>query len=87
MTKHVLQVIDGPDKPALQWALSDPAQEQVHFLLDYDGVDARILRMDEMADGFDFKIQGILVSGIYKSMPFTALYCVGSRSGQITIDQ
>lgn len=45
MAKHVLQVIDGPDKPALQWALSYPEQEQVHFTLDYDGVDARILRM------------------------------------------
>lgn len=87
MANQVLRIVDGPDKPALEWALAYPEREQVHFRLNYDGVDASILRMNEVADGLSFELEGILTSGVYKSMPFTATYSVGSRHGQIIINQ
>jgi hypothetical protein len=85
MPEHNLRVIDGPDKPALQWALAYPDREEVHFKLEDDSVDASILRMNETADGLSFELEGVLTSGVYKSMPFTGSYSVGSRSGQITV--
>jgi len=85
MPDQMLHVIDGPDKPALQWALAYPDREEVHFTLEDDSVDASISRMKETADGFSFEIEGVLTSGVYKSRPFRASYSVGSRSGEITI--
>lgn len=85
MAEHVVRVVDGPDKPALQWALAYPDREEVHFKLEDDSVDASILRMNEVADGFSFQLEGILTSGIHKSLPFRASYNVDSRSGEITI--
>jgi hypothetical protein len=85
MADNTLRVIDGPDKPALQWALAYPEREEVHFKLEDDSVDASILRMDEMADGLSFALEGVLTSGIYKSLPFRAFYSVDSRSGQIEV--
>ena len=66
MPEHNLRVIDGPDKPALQWALAYPDREEVHFKLEDDSADASILRMDETADGLSFELEGILTSGLYK---------------------
>jgi hypothetical protein len=85
MAERTLHVIDGPDKPALQWALAYPDREQVHFELENDSVDATIIRIDEMADGFSFELKGVLTSGVYKSLPFRGSYSVDSRSGQITV--
>jgi hypothetical protein len=87
MAEHTLRVIDGPDKPALQWALAYPDREEVHFKLEDEGVDASILRMNETGDGFSFELEGVLMSGAYKSRPFTGSYSVDSRSGQITVGE
>jgi hypothetical protein len=87
MAERTLHVIDGPNKPALQWALAYPDREEVHFKLEDDSVDATILRIDEMADGFSFELQGVLMSGVYKSLPFRATYSVESRSGLITVTE
>ena len=85
MAERTLHVIDGPDKAALQRALAYPEREEVHFKLQDDSVDATIMRIDEMADGFSFELKGVLMSGMYKSLPFRASYSVDSRSGLITV--
>lgn len=85
MERTVLQVVDGPDKPALQWAVSYPDREQVHFKLAGDAIDARIERIDEQGPSFDFKLTGMITSGVYKNRRFEAVYSVESRSGTITL--
>lgn len=80
-----LEIVDGPDKPALQWAVTYPSQESVHFMLAGDAVDATIERMEEMADSFSFAITGKLISGAHKDQAFTGTYDVGSRSGRLKI--
>ncbi len=85
MAETVLHVVDGPDKPALQWAVSYPEREQVHFKLADDAVDARIERMDEQGQSFAFKLHGVITSGVYKDRPFEGLYSVQSRSGTFTV--
>ncbi|MDX2156438.1 MAG: hypothetical protein SFW09_08000 [Hyphomicrobiaceae bacterium] len=85
MAEAMLKLIDGPDKPALQWALSYPERETVHFKLDSDAIDVRVHRMDEPADGFTFTLHGVVVSGSHKGKPFSAVYSVENRAGSITL--
>ncbi len=86
MADDVLVVTDGPDKPALQWAVAYPEREQVHFKLEGDGIDAQILRMDEQPDGFSFELRGIARSGAMSGRPFRGSYSVESRSGSLSFD-
>jgi hypothetical protein len=85
LADQVLEITDGPDKPALQWAVAYPHEQQVHFATKGDGVDVQILRIDEVAEGFTFELRGILMSGVYKGRSFRGTYNVGSRSGSITL--
>lgn len=82
--KHT--IVDGPDKPALQWSLTKP-DHHVHFRVKDDAFDARILRMEEGADGFTFELHGRVVSGEHQDEPFEAVYSIESRSGWIRIDR
>jgi len=82
-----LAIIDGPDKPALQWSLTKPVKENdVRFSVKGDAFEARIVRMEEGADGFTFELDGHLTSGNLKGAPFQAVYSVESRSGSLRID-
>lgn len=82
--KHT--IVDGPDKPALQWSLAKP-DHYVHFRVKDDAFDARILHMEEGADGFTFELHGRVASGELKDEPFDAVYSIESRSGWIRIDR
>lgn len=85
MADRVVEVVDGPDKPALQWAIAYPERERVHFRLEGDGIDAQVMRMDERGDGFTFDLEGIVRSGECAGRPFRGTYSVETRSGQLTI--
>lgn len=85
MTEAVLKISDGPDKPALQWAVVYPGREPVHFRIDEEPVDADIDEMTEHTDGWSFDLKGRLSSGPYKGIPFSGTYSVSSRSGSLTL--
>jgi len=85
MPNQLVTITDGPDKPALQWALAYPDREVVHFHLAGDAMDAQIMRMDEMDDGFSFQLHGIVRSGTHKGAPFRGTHHIESRSGSLTI--
>lgn len=85
MAEKQLKIIDGPDKPALQWAVAYPEEQEVNFKVEGDTVDARIDRIDEKGEGFSFELEGVLTSGTYKNAPFRASYSVESRSGAIRV--
>lgn len=87
MPTQPLAIVDGPDKPALQWAVAYPEREQVHFQLDGDGIDAQIVRMDELSDGFSFAIDGFVRSGDKAGASFRASYSVETRSGSLSINE
>jgi hypothetical protein len=81
----MLKIVDGPDKPALQCALAYPDVELVHFVLEGDATDAAIARIEEMAEGFTFEINGRLTTGVHKGEPFLGIYSVETRSGSIAL--
>jgi hypothetical protein len=85
MTRKMLKIVDGPDKPALEWALAYPDREQVHFVLDGDAADAAIVRIEEVAEGFTFEINGRLTTGVHKGEAFQGIYSVETRSGSIAL--
>jgi hypothetical protein len=79
-----LKIVDGPDKPDLQWAVAYPDRDlDIHFRTETDAVDAHIDRVEELGDGTQFGLAGHLTSGQYKGWPFKAVYELGSRSGVI----
>ena len=82
-TATPLLITGGPDKPALQFALAYPDQQEVHFKLADDGLDARILHMDEQGQSFDFRIEGVVTSGIHKGRTFSGTYSVQQRAGTL----
>lgn len=82
-----MRIIDGPDKPALQWALAYLDREQVHFKLENDGIDAQILKMEELGEGFNFAIHGVIRSGPMQGSAFRGTYSVESRSGSLALAQ
>ncbi len=83
--QDVFEITDGPDKPALQWAVAYPDRQEVHFRLDTDAVDARIDRIEEQADGFSFKLNGRVTTGPHKDRPFEANYSVEGRTGTLRV--
>lgn len=46
MATRRYSIVDGPDKPALQMALANPGEQNVHFRVEGDVFDAQIMRMD-----------------------------------------
>ncbi|WP_139247798.1 hypothetical protein [Hyphomicrobium sp. CS1GBMeth3] len=86
MTDKSVTVTDGPDKPALQWALLYPERGQsVMFRTENEIVEARIAEMIEMGNGFDFDLKGTFCSGPLCDQPFHGTYSVESRSGLLTV--
>lgn len=85
MQVQSVTIVDGPDKPALQWALAYPDREQVHFKLENDGIDAQILKMEELGEGFNFALQGVIRSGAFNGARFEGTYSVEARAGSLTI--
>jgi hypothetical protein len=84
MKEVELKIVDGPDKPDLQWAVAYPERDlHIHFRTDRDAIDAHIDRIEELGDGTQFGLTGYLTSGLYKGWPFKAVYEIGSRSGVI----
>lgn len=84
--QQTVKIVDGPDKPALQWAVAYPDREKVHFRLERDGIDAQVYRMDELPDGFSFTIRGVVQSGEMQGSTFHGSYSVETRSGMLTIN-
>ena len=82
-----MTIVDGPDKPALQWALTYPEEHGVHFRVEDDGFDAQILRMEEQGNGLTFNLTGRLTSGDRNGFPFDAIYSIESRSGSMTVKE
>ncbi len=70
MTVTQLEVVEGPDKPSLQWAVAYPDRERVHFRGEHDGFDAEIVLMEELPDGFSYRLEGVVRSGDQNGRPF-----------------
>ena len=85
MDDNRFQIINGPDKPGLQWAVAYPDKQQVLFELPDGPVHAQILHMNERSDGLTFDLQGVLKSGKYDGCRFTGTFEFGSRSGELSI--
>jgi hypothetical protein len=86
MTDRAVTVIDGPDKPALQWALLYAERGQsVTFRTEDDVVEAQIAEMVEIGNGFDFGLRGTFRSGPLRDRPFHGTYSIQSRSGSLTL--
>lgn len=86
MAEQELRVIDGPDKPGLQWALIYPERNlRVHFNTDDDTFDASVAEMEELDDGLSFHLKGAIETGVLKGAPFHGVYSVGSRTGVLKI--
>lgn len=81
-----MDVVDGPDKPSLQWAVAYPERELVHFRLKDDGFDAQVEIMEEVGNGLSFRVQGIIRSGDYSGRPFRGVYSVEDRAGTLVVD-
>jgi hypothetical protein len=63
MADEEMKIVDGPDKPALQWFLTKPGESMVHFSVEGELFEAQIDRMDELSDEFTFALLGHLTSG------------------------
>lgn len=86
MSEHELTVLDGPDKPALQWALLYPERGKgVIFKVEDEAFEASIARMDEIGNGLSFDLKGEVTSGRYRGVPFSGVYSVESRSGLLKL--
>jgi len=82
---ETFEITDGPDKPALQWAVAYPDRQEVHFRLDKDAIDTRIDHIEEQTDGFTFKLNGRVTTGPHKDRPFEANYSIEGRTGTLRI--
>lgn len=87
MAPRTFNITDGPNKPALQSALMQPDEITAHFQVEGDGLDVTIFRMEEQPDGFSFKLEGRVASGMMKGAQFRAIYGIEGRSGSMAIDQ
>lgn len=86
MSETIVEILDGPDKPALQWAVAYPERGQtVTFRLPQDAVEASIQRMEEVGNGFDFDLTGNFVTGALKGRGFQGHYSVETRSGSLVV--
>ncbi len=71
MTDTQLTVLDGPDKPSLQWALLYPERGQsVTFKLENEIVEAQIAEMVEMGNGLKFGLKGTFLLGRHARSAF-----------------
>jgi hypothetical protein len=87
MTDPLISILDGPDKPALQWALLYPERGQsVTFKTETDTIEARIEEMVELGNGFQFELKGAFASGQLKDQPFRGTYSVETRTGSLILD-
>ena len=77
-----LKIIDGPDKPALQWAVAYPDRHiHVHFDTATDALDVHVDEVQEMDEPTQFGLKGHISSGMYKGWPFRAIYDLTDRTG------
>ena len=80
------EIIDGPDKPEMLWSLEYPDREQsVQFKTQNSSIEVIITRMDELADGLSFTLQGTVSSGDHKGKSVTGAYSVGHRRGALEV--
>lgn len=87
MTDYVVTVLDGPNKPALQFALLYPERGLcVTFKIEDEIVEAQIAEMVEMENGFSFDLKGTFSTGQLRGHPFHGAYSVASRTGSLVLD-
>lgn len=86
MTEVALKIEDGPQKPELMFSLSQGERVPVLFRTNGEAVECVITRMEEREDGFTFAIRGTIASGAYAHSPFSGLYSVSERAGELRVD-
>jgi hypothetical protein len=75
-----LNIVDGPLKPDMQWAVAYPDKHQhIHFETDADPVDVHLDRIEELGDGTSFGLTGHIVSSNHKNRRFRAVYHLSER--------
>lgn len=85
MSDREYAIHNGPEKPALLWAIAYPKYEHVTFELDDGPITAQILEMKEYSDGFTFDLKGVVRSGPLAEHAFTGTFDIGSHTGSLTI--
>lgn len=87
MTINEIEVSNGPDKPDLLRAVSDPGKHlHVTFDTPLDPLEAHIDRIEEMGtDGLTFRLSGHIASGNLRGAVFAGVYDVASREGKLTL--
>jgi hypothetical protein len=84
MTRKVLKINDGPDKPELQKSLAYD-DTPVEFVIDGNPLGAQIEHLEEQAEGFTFQIKGHITTGEFKGQSFQGMYSAGTRSGSVAL--
>lgn len=83
---QTFELTDGPDKPALQWAVAYPERERVQLRGPGEVFDAEVRSMEETGGGgMGFRLLGLIRSGRFDGRPFEAAYDLGTRSGILDI--
>lgn len=84
MTRQVLKINGGPDKPALQKSLAYE-NRSVEFILNGNPFGAEIEHIEEQAEGLTFAIKGRITTGELKGQSFQGMYSAGTRSGSLAL--
>lgn len=87
MTRHELEVRNGPDKADLLRAVTNPDKHvHVSFETVGDPVEAHIDAIEEMSsNGMLFGIRGHLTAGNLRGAVFTGVYDCGERVGLLKL--
>ena len=84
MSRRVLKIDSGPDKPALEQSLAYE-NVRVEFVHEGSPFHAHIEHLEEQAEGFTFEIKGRILTGDLKGQTFQGIYSVGTRSGSLAL--
>jgi len=87
MPKNEIPLSNGPAKPDLLRAVSNPSKHlHVSFDTPVDPLEVHIDRIEEMGDdGLTFGLSGHIASGNLRGAVFSGVYDVISRSGRLVL--
>jgi hypothetical protein len=86
VSAQTFEIVDGPDKPALQRAVVYPDKGYtVVFKTNERPLEVKLSEMIERGDGLEFELKGQLISGDGPTYAVEGVYSIESRSGRINV--